>query len=358
MKNCKPTISIVVPVYNTELFLAECIKSILNQTFSDFELILIDDGSTDKSGDICDEYSKQDLRIIVIHQTNQGVSVCRNKGIEISRGKFISFIDSDDYVDKEFLSCLIEQFNDGVDMTRCNAISFGGDMYALFNYKFKGKSLRIGNDKEYLSFLIQDFFNYSIGFEVFTSLYRKDLISKFNIRFPEGIKIGEDIYFLLKYLMFTKVVLLSNKPLYHYRVRPCSAMRNSISQLEIDGYNKMSKSLYDFVVSDFLKKKFCSIHIKLVCHEFQKINFLTLKGLFLLKKAISKVQDLEYFKTMNSAYYDYYKTLNNRSLVYYSKKPLFRYLSRLHFGQLIVSTLFYRFILVPINTVFRRQKND
>lgn len=106
MNNLNPTISIIVPVYNTALYLPKCLDSIAAQTFTDFEVLMIDDGSTDGSGEICDRYSQSDSRFIAIHQFNQGVSASRNNGLKQARGSYISFIDSDDYVHLQMLELL------------------------------------------------------------------------------------------------------------------------------------------------------------------------------------------------------------------------------------------------------------
>ncbi len=99
-------ISVIVPVYNVEKYLDKCLKSILLQDFSDFELILVDDGSTDNSGKICDDFALKDSRIKVVHKENAGPSVARNVGTSVSKGEYITFIDSDDYVDRDYLSIL------------------------------------------------------------------------------------------------------------------------------------------------------------------------------------------------------------------------------------------------------------
>ena len=98
METMTPLLSVIVPVYNVEKYLSRCIDSILSQTFTDFELILVDDGSPDNCGSICDEYAKKDKRIIVIHQQNRGVSSARNKGLDIARGEYVTFVDSDDQI--------------------------------------------------------------------------------------------------------------------------------------------------------------------------------------------------------------------------------------------------------------------
>lgn len=103
----QPTISVIVPVYNTEKYLGECVQSILNQIFTDFELLLIDDGSTDQSGAICDTYALQDKRVKVFHKENGGVSSARNMGLDEARGEWIVFVDSDDWVANSYFSELL-----------------------------------------------------------------------------------------------------------------------------------------------------------------------------------------------------------------------------------------------------------
>lgn len=112
-----PKISIIVPIYNVEKYIEKCIQSILNQTFSDFELILVNDGSTDSCGEICDKYKKLDDRIIVIHKVNGGLSSARNAGIDIARGEYIGFIDSDDYIHEKMYEILYN-----------NAITYNSDI--------------------------------------------------------------------------------------------------------------------------------------------------------------------------------------------------------------------------------------
>ena len=107
-----PELSVIVPVYKVEKYLSKCIDSILAQTFTDFELILIDDGSPDRCGEICDEYAAKDSRIIVIHQQNKGVSAARNAGLEIAKGKYIGFVDSDDWIEPEMYQILIATANE------------------------------------------------------------------------------------------------------------------------------------------------------------------------------------------------------------------------------------------------------
>ena len=115
-----PAVSIIVPVYNTERFLNRCIDSVLAQTYSDWELLLVDDGSTDSSGSICDEYATQDSRIRVFHKENGGVSSARNLGLDYARGEWITFVDSDDYIAPDMIEKLYEtQKRNNADITVC-----------------------------------------------------------------------------------------------------------------------------------------------------------------------------------------------------------------------------------------------
>lgn len=119
-----PEISVIVPVYNCEKYIEKCINSILNQTFKDLELILIDDGSSDKSGEICEEFKKKDSRVKVIHEKNSGVSIARNVGINIAKGKFIGFVDSDDYLSSDMYEFLYENLkNSGADISVCGIMN-------------------------------------------------------------------------------------------------------------------------------------------------------------------------------------------------------------------------------------------
>lgn len=186
-----PLISIIVPVYNSEKTLNRCVDSIFNQTFCDWELLLIDDGSTDQSGEICNQYASKDQRIKVFHKNNGGVSSARNEGIKRSKGDYILMLDSDDSLEPETCERLISMS----EYKNTDCIVFG----------FKQKSGSIWTaveDKDYIS--ISDFkkdFIYWLSTELLSSsvnkLYKKCLIKDL---YPENISFGEDLIFCLSYL--------------------------------------------------------------------------------------------------------------------------------------------------------------
>lgn len=201
----KPLISVIVPVYNVEKTLPRCIDSILLQTFTNFELILIDDGSLDRSSEICDEYARKDDRLIVIHQPNRGVSSARNEGLDIAQGKYIAFCDSDDYVYAEWLQNFVEKIcnadlcTQSIEYIDCN----DNHIYKrLLDKEYKG----IEEIREYIILLVNlGCYGYNV-----TKLFRKDIIEKYNLRFDIRSTAREDEQFLSTYIEYINSVRVTD----------------------------------------------------------------------------------------------------------------------------------------------------
>ena len=185
-------ISVVVPVYNSAIYLDKCIQSILKQSYPNWELILVDDGSTDESGSICDKYAREYANIKCIHQENRGVSIARNTGIEASRGEFLSFVDSDDVVSAEYLEHLISILK----LHNCD-----WSLSAVGNYHEFSPQQKILLDFNQLS--AEDFLKLNTAYVLFgpvCKLYKAEIIKRHQIRFPEGIHYGEDLLFNFAYM--------------------------------------------------------------------------------------------------------------------------------------------------------------
>ena len=211
-----PLISVIVPIYNAEKFLHYCIDSILNQTVIDFELILVDDGSTDNSGKICDEYSEKDNRIWVIHKPNGGVSSARNAGIEAAKGEYICFVDSDDFLESSYLEELVETKKKYPDFDNV----WCGFQTVEDYYKNNKKAYDVERDNDY-SFSdlssIMDLFEKWFVQMPWNKLYKTKTIVENSIVFPPEISLGEDYIFNLRYLDCTNgKIAVVNKPLYNY----------------------------------------------------------------------------------------------------------------------------------------------
>ena len=239
-------ISIIIPVYNTEKYLEKCIKSVLNQSIKNIEVILIDDGSTDGSGIICDKYAKIDNRIIVIHQENKGVSTARNAGIQKSTGEYIGFVDADDYIESNMFEILCNNINNcNSDIVICN--------YNLIKKnKVQGKNFR--NIKEIITrekFLYNMANNTFNGF-LWNKLYKKSIILKNNLKLDEKISYCEDFVFNVEYSQFVNKASVVNYRLYNYVQRKESVVNRAFSSKRLDvlnSYNKIIDKLKNYNTS-------------------------------------------------------------------------------------------------------------
>lgn len=211
-------ISIVIPIYNSEAFLEDCLDSIIAQNYDNWEAILINDGSKDKSGEICDSYAEKDMRFKVIHQNNQGVSAARNRGLSEIKGDYVCFIDSDDYVKENYLShllFLVKTYN--IPLGVCSFGKMGKDTKNPKVRILKGKSA------------IVSLFDTKNGIEGYigAKIFKADVIKENNISFLVSQHFGEDLLFIFKYLMFCGEfcsVALSDETLYCYILRESSAL--------------------------------------------------------------------------------------------------------------------------------------
>lgn len=209
-------ISIIVPVYKVEKYLAECIDSIIGQTFTDWELLLVDDGSPDNSGNICDEYAAKDKRVKVFHRENHGVSAARNYGLERAVGEWVMFVDSDDVLKQKFISNLFYEVevNSEVQFVDAGCSLFVGDVSNIVN--IKESTAFAGSDP----ILLWEHFRGP----VWAKLFRKDILSENNIFFEPGLKKDEDVIFSLEYIGYVKHYAFSSEVGYLYRQNPKGAM--------------------------------------------------------------------------------------------------------------------------------------
>ena len=211
-----PVISAIIPVYNREKYISYCIDSILAQTFDDFELILVDDGSKDESPAICDKYAEKDERVTVIHKENGGVSSARNAGLGVARGEYITFIDSDDYIDKDFFKLACEKMSDDVD------IFVGATVVESWkDGEIKGETLFTTREglfdiKQALEFWAYDPNEY-YWYGPCCKLYRRKHLIDAQILFDVSMRWGEDTSFNLDVFVSTKKVYCSERVFYHYR---------------------------------------------------------------------------------------------------------------------------------------------
>lgn len=235
-----PELSIIVPVYKVENYLSKCVDSILAQTFTDYELILIDDGSPDRCGEICDEYASKDNRIRVIHQENKGVSAARNAGLDIAAGTYIGFVDSDDWIEPEMYEKMMAQIYgmEKIDFIAC----------ARYTEKLKQDDTISSICFESKKMILKDLFSKPsiLTGSCCNKLFRKSVFK--NYRFREDICIWEDLILLSEiYVNCCTTGLYITDQLYHYRINMGSVTRNDMPFYGKKQYKEyIFKNLYTY----------------------------------------------------------------------------------------------------------------
>jgi glycosyltransferase involved in cell wall biosynthesis len=258
MKQC-PAISIIVPVYKTEKYIARCLESLINQTFKDIEIICVNDGSPDKAPVICEEYAQKDDRIIILSQTNQGLSSARNTGLLHARGKYIQFCDSDDFFDLT----MCEKMYDIISSTEVDIV--------VTDVNIVYEDLAMNCDENYFRIPFQGISQITnetfkqINVFAWNKIYRKDLIDRFTISFPQGLYY-EDVSFVFKYLMVSKTIYCLRNPLYNYICRLDSIMgktRYTKPDFAID-HIYVIRDIANFMEKNAFHKKFEQVFVWMV----------------------------------------------------------------------------------------------
>lgn len=205
-----PKISIIVPVYNAEQWLERCINSIVAQTYADWELLLVDDGSTDRSGDICDRYAASDPRIQVFHKPNGGVSSARNLGLDHAKGEWITFVDADDYIPVQSLQYLVNNNNEDLIIGAYEIIG----QPKTIDIKLDIDTVQLQD----IDSLVNEYIGTSLLSSPWCKLFKNYIITKYQIHFNEKIILGEDAIFVLEYLLKTNSIRIIHKSCYLYEL--------------------------------------------------------------------------------------------------------------------------------------------
>ena len=235
-----PIVSIIVPVYNAEETLRRCIESVLNQGFTDFELLLVDDGSTDSSAGICREYENGDRRVRVIHKENTGVSDTRNLGLSEARGTFVQFLDSDDWITPDATSLMVRAARDsGADMVIADFYRVIGDRVAHKGDIEKDGLLSL---EEFAGFMMENPADFYYGV-LWNKLYRRDIVEEHKLRMDTDISWCEDFMFNLEYIRYAKVFYALHAPIYYYVKRKGSLASQGIN---ISKTVKMKLNVFEY----------------------------------------------------------------------------------------------------------------
>ncbi len=236
----RPMVSIIVPIYNAEQYLRRCVDSILNQEYTDYELLLVNDGSTDASGDICEEYGDRDPRVIVIQKENTGVSDSRNRALDRARGKYLQFLDSDDWITPDATRLFVRA-----------AEEYGCDMVISDFYRVVGERLSPKGDieeegvltrEEFAAHMMENPADFYYGV-LWNKLYRRDIVEEHKLRMDTDISWCEDFMFNLEYIRYAKVFYALHAPIYYYVKRKGSLASQGIN---ISKTVKMKLNVFEY----------------------------------------------------------------------------------------------------------------
>ncbi len=290
-ENAQVLVSVTVPVYNVAKYLPQCIESICNQTYEALEIILVDDGSTDESGSICDRYAQEDARITVIHKKNGGLVSARKAGLAIAHGEYVSCVDSDDWVELD----MIKRLMDMESATNADMIAFAGYeecngyrgtkentvMEGLYQTK---KQL----EEIYARMLMNgNFFEPGISTYIWNKFFKRSLLEKYQMKVSDAISYGEDTACVYPCILAAGSVCVTNLHLYHYRVRQDSIVRNGLVSDESIRHlfqtlkenfeshiqrNVLHKQLEYYMWHTFLLKRYDRIKSDLLLYPFEKVK--------------------------------------------------------------------------------------
>lgn len=331
----KPLITIIIPVYKVENYLKRCLNSVIRQDYSNLEILLIDDGSPDKSGEICDLFAQKDSRIVVVHKKNGGVSSARNKGIEIAKGEYICFLDADDYLRSNYVSSMFEAIeskkSDLVVATSYNR------MFTKCVHEYVDEKNIIFDD--FQNNTTDIFLDYHLN-SPWCKFFKRNIIRNNDIFFLEKIGWGEDRCFVFDYLKYCKKISFINKEIYVY---------NSLLSLATRKYweNMTYFCVTNFnIYKEFIEKKFSFLDNSINLKKYALIMFETAAKHYCQfldeEEAIKKIEEVyncfnEYlndFAVMDgyhlkyilnkdwSELYDYYLSLKKSRLAYFCQKKI------------------------------------
>ena len=275
-----PLFSIIVPVYNTEAFLVRCLDSILDQTYGNFELLAIDDGSTDNSGQILDEYAHRDDRIRVFHQENGGLSAARNKGLDNAEGRYICFVDSDDYMDVRQL----ERVKGYLDDDDCEHLSFGSQTTGLDGQIIYDSpeewSYSIDSEEDLYRFLMDHVLPGKMRREVWSQIFNRSLLG--DLRFVDNrIVYAEDFCFTLSYLSKVKRTRKINDILYYYERHDDSLSVIKRNTVDIERMVLCAGEIYRYYREhsfEYIIERFQLIYFLIIFLEVNKARRLMKEG--------------------------------------------------------------------------------
>jgi len=305
-----PAISVIVPIYNGEQFIHKCIDSVLSQTFSDLELIIVDDGSNDHCPQICDEYAEKDSRVIVIHGTNKGVSIARNIGLVAASGEYVAFCDGDDYFKENLLE---RTYNTAVEQS-ADVVSFNlqrmSDKAASMDENSNEPEINDLDKETRFDMLYKVVTWQTKGWQACRSIFRRQIIEDHHIQFCDTCgNFAEDLGFTLEYLLYaSRIIFIDEYLYYYYDVRQNSMMNKSKHVYKVNEVNELSYYLKPIMTKVLSEEQFSVIHHHILQNQVVDLYSVNSKQAFQEWNELLKSLDkTAYFLDENLQYYIVYR---------------------------------------------------
>ncbi len=266
-------VSIIIPAFNAEEYIGKCLESVCRQSYDNLQIIVVDDGSCDRTLEIADSFSKKDSRIRGYHKNNGGVSSARNLGLRYAHGDYITFLDADDEMEEDAVAVLVREMEaHEADWVSCQYSRWDEDGNRLEDYNFVVGDRSFASDKDRIEFLLKEYLNYQVGYEVWGKLYRADIIKDNGLLFSEDVHIGEDLAFNIEYLTFAgKLYCISDRCI-RYKVRENSAMGRHVGLSDKISEDihllKVLRNYYHSEGNDELLNAFTLLFAKMLEHSY------------------------------------------------------------------------------------------
>lgn len=243
-------VTIIIPVYNVEKFVEKCMDSVVHQTYSNLQILVVNDGSKDASVEICKKYAQQDSRVRILEKENGGLSSARNYGLDYMEGDYCYFLDSDDYLELD----AIERMLATMTIQASDLLVFGSDQFGISgnhweDQKMENQVYEIENIQERIAFYSDIYYQYKIRFEVWNKLFRADIIRLHNLRFVDNYEIfAEDVCFVSYYLQHVGKVTSMDSVFHHYLVREDSIMGQANRMTKVQEFSKLITYIKDYMI--------------------------------------------------------------------------------------------------------------
>lgn len=282
-----PRVSVIVPVYNSREYLGPCVESVLNQSYADFELILIDDGSTDGCAEMCDRFASSDHRVRCVHMKNSGVSAARNLGLSLATGEYVTFVDSDDYVSEGFLASAVGLMESDEEL---DFVQYSMDRFNSSGIFYREESDDVICDLPEFASVVKFWGSACAGF------LKTMIIKEYDLVFNSDLKLGEDQSFLYGYLEHCRKCSKRSEIYYHYRSNQESATHNPSVQDLVRSIDHFSKTEFPDFFRNKIDETLFSLYFQLVISKDIAVSQVSSIGKRLDFKSIDKPKrKLEYF---------------------------------------------------------------